>query len=531
MPQQLKQSVNRILSAALISFAALPIGALSAQAAETIRLSLFDVSFDVTQKELQNIAQKGYFTGQWAFLNSLAKPEGLKQIQTALTYTPPFKPETISNIFSSPYSPSFFLQRASLIFQNQADQPSDAELKQAILVANQLPGGLNFMNFVAAYPDPVINVDLNSLQTVAISLKTLVESTESTTQQIIQKANTQADQTAPSLVAFSQAGPQQWTEQSFAWVDASRNNRAVPTTLYLPTETTNQPLPLVVISHGLGEDRQTLSYLAQHLASYGYAVVVPEHVGSNATKGESLFDGYSKPTGPSEAVNRPQDVTFVLNQLSQLPQLKQQIDTQKVIVVGHSLGGYTALALAGGTLDIAYLRQACNLGEKAQLNMSIFLQCPAAQLPQSTYQLGDSRVVGIVSADPVTSKFFSPASLQNIKIPTMLLAGSFDTVVPIVREATPTYSELGTDIRYFVMLQNGTHFSVLPKMEGGLFQIPPALLGPSQDIGNRYFKALTLAFADGYLKKSPQAQAALNQGAAIPLSQPEMPLFIVEGGL
>jgi hypothetical protein len=353
MPQQLKQSVNRILSAALISFAALPIGALATQAAETIRLSLFDVSFDVTQKELQDIAQKGYFTGQWAFLNSLAKPEGLKQIQTALTYAPPFKPETISNIFSSPYSPSFFLQRLSLILQNQADQPSDAELKQAILVANQLPGGLNFMNFVAAYPDPVINVDLNRLQNAAISLKTLVESTESTTQQIIQKANTQADQTAPSLVAFSQAGPQQWTEQSFAWVDASRNNRAVPTTLYLPTVTTNQPLPLLVISHGLGEDRQTFSYLAQHLASHGYAVVVPEHVGSNATKGESLFDGYSKPTGPSEAVNRPQDVTFVLNQLSQIPQLKQQIDTQKVIVVGHSLGGFTALALAGATLDIA----------------------------------------------------------------------------------------------------------------------------------------------------------------------------------
>jgi predicted dienelactone hydrolase len=522
--------VYRILGKVLLAVA-LPLFSTATQAADKIQLNLLDISFDVSRQELQDIAQKGYFTGQWAFLNELAKPEGLKQIQTALTYAPPFKPETISNIFSSPYSPSFFLQRISLILRSQPGQQTDDKIKQAILTANAMPGGLTFINFIAAYPDPVIDVDLNRLTTAAVNLKALVEATEATTQQIIQKATAQADKTAPSLVPFSQAGAQQWTEQSFQWVDASRQNRPVPTMLYLPKAITGQPLPLVVISHGLGEDRQTLSYLAQHLASHGYAVVVPEHVGSNATKGQSLFEGYSKPTGPSEAVNRPQDVTFVLNQLSQIPQLKQQIDTQKVIVVGHSLGGYTALALAGATLDIAYLRQACNLGEKAEFSLSIFLQCPAAQLPQSAYQLGDSRVVGIVAADPVTSKVFSPASLQNIKIPTLQLAGSFDTVVPIVREATPAYSKLGTNIRYLAMLQNGTHFSVLPKMEGGLFQVPPVLLGPPQEIGNRYFKALALAFADSYLKKSPQAQAALNQGAALPLSQPEMPLFIVEGSL
>jgi predicted dienelactone hydrolase len=166
-----------------------------------------------------------------------------------------------------------------------------------------------------------------------------------------------------------------------------------------------------------------------------------------------------------------------------------------------------------------------------EFSLANLLQCSASKLLQTSYQLGDPRVIGIVAADPFTSKTFSPASLQNVKIPVLQMTGSFDTVVPMVREATPAYSKLGTNIRYLAMLQNGTHFSVLPKMEGGLFQVPPVLLGPPQEIGNRYFKALALAFADSYLKKSPQAQTALNQGAALPLSQPEMPLFIIEGSL
>jgi len=56
--------------------------------------------------------------------------------------------------------------------------------------------------------------------------------------------------------------------------------RDVPTTVYAPEAP--GVYPYVLLSHGLGGDRRHYVYLAHHLASHGYVVAVPEHVGSSS---------------------------------------------------------------------------------------------------------------------------------------------------------------------------------------------------------------------------------------------------------
>jgi predicted dienelactone hydrolase len=113
--------------------------------------------------------------------------------------------------------------------------------------------------------------------------------------------------------------------------------------------------PVIVISHGLGSDRTSFEYLAQHLASYGFAVAVPEHPGSSAEQLRSLLAGRAKTVAePNEFINRPLDIKYLLNQLARLDASNSsfQLNLQQVGVIGQSFGGYTALALAVCSLNV-----------------------------------------------------------------------------------------------------------------------------------------------------------------------------------
>ncbi len=79
----------------------------------------------------------------------------------------------------------------------------------------------------------------------------------------------------------------------------------------LPTKETS--IPVVVISHGLGSNGVNFESLAQHLASYGFAVALPQHPGSNyeyiqkflAAQTKDMFLG-------NEFIDRPLDISLLL---------------------------------------------------------------------------------------------------------------------------------------------------------------------------------------------------------------------------
>ncbi|MDP6934161.1 MAG: hypothetical protein QGG40_14645, partial [Myxococcota bacterium] len=118
-----------------------------------------------------------------------------------------------------------------------------------------------------------------------------------------------------------------------------------------PVGACEEPRPVVVFSHGSGGVRWQSVFLTERIASHGYVVVAPDHVQN------TFFDMTG--SGAEIALRRPQDVSDTFDWLVEQSatsdsRLSGCVDPDAgYALVGHSFGGYTALATAGATLDVA----------------------------------------------------------------------------------------------------------------------------------------------------------------------------------
>jgi predicted dienelactone hydrolase len=147
-------------------------------------------------------------------------------------------------------------------------------------------------------------------------------------------------------------GPYAVGQVDLRWVDASRptaengnypgsTERVFPLTLWFPKDLDGRH-PLAVFIHGLMSSRFGCTYMAEHLASYGYIVVSADFPLTNARA----------PGGPNylDVVHQPADVSFLIDRAlalggSERP-FEGEIDRQRIGVFGISLGGATATLVA-----------------------------------------------------------------------------------------------------------------------------------------------------------------------------------------
>ena len=290
-------------------------------------------------------------------------------------------------------------------------------------------------------------------------------------------------------------------------------------------------------SHGVAEDRQIFAYLAKHLASYGFAVAVVEHIGGNANRFKQYFSGLDPAPAATEVLQRPRDVSFVLDELQRLAvndSTLRQLDLQQVGVIGHSLGGYTALALAGATIDFERVKQDCNpnrwhsLSERESLNLSVLLQCRVQELPPSRYALQDPRIKAIFAINPLNSTIFGQRGMSQIRVPVFLMGGSDDIVTPAVPEQIYPFTWLQTSEKYLAILEKGTHFSTLAVApQDRLFPVSDSLIGPDPQLARTYAQALSVAFFQTHLAQRREFQSYLNAAYATSISQMSLPLNLV----
>ncbi|HEY1239305.1 MAG TPA: dienelactone hydrolase family protein [Bryobacteraceae bacterium] len=110
--------------------------------------------------------------------------------------------------------------------------------------------------------------------------------------------------------------------------------------------------PLVVFSHASGHHRRGATFLCTHLSSHGYVVAAMNHseviapelappqdetAQQRAARGQAMID------------SRVPDVRFLLDHVHSagLPALGISVDPTRIGIVGHSFGGWTALAVPG----------------------------------------------------------------------------------------------------------------------------------------------------------------------------------------
>ncbi|WP_165449542.1 alpha/beta hydrolase family protein [Krasilnikovia cinnamomea] len=182
--------------------------------------------------------------------------------------------------------------------------------------------------------------------------------------------------------------------------------------------------PVVLFAAGAGGDPERHRPLLEHLAAHGCLVIAPhfERIVPQATTTAQLL---ARPAGLLQALEEaaPPDVP--------------------VAVVGHSIGGWAALCLAGAT--------------------------PWGRGGKPIDVPHEPRVSRLVAYAPAAGWFAAPGALDAMTIPALVYAGEQDTVTPITQALHLKNAPGLVDVR---LVPNAGHFSFMNVLPPGMSDSP-----------------------------------------------------------
>ena len=180
--------------------------------------------------------------------------------------------------------------------------------------------------------------------------------------------------------------------------------------------------PLVLFSHGSGGIRFQSVFQTPQIASHGYIVVAPDHIGN--TLWELIRDDWSVgATGAAVAV-RPDDIRFLIDQMERENDdpdsfLYGTVDLENIAAMGHSFGAVTSEI-------VGYL---------------------------------DDRVDIVISQAPVGGMcVLSGCTLSEYPKPMMIMGGTLDSTLQYEENMLEPYMEFGKP-KVMVTILKGGHFT------------------------------------------------------------------------
>ena len=517
--QNIKSSLFSLVLGASVLF---PV---TATAAERIKFNFPPFGqFDIEVEDLEDFVETGEISTELAYYLNRLPPDQIAKLPELLSTPLELDPLSIAK-FSNSTIGEAVIKNFGKGIRVDVDRNGFYALRGAIIAAAFAPEGLTIINLLREFPLSTIYIDLKVLDRYIERGKILFEYRSAIDTAFFSDRSDARIRRFNSVTEPQVQGRYAWHKQTYTYNNPNRSRKGY-FDLYQPEI---DEVPLVVISHGLASNRQTFAYLAEHLTSHGFAVAVIEHDDINLNKFDNFLSGSERFPEPNNLIDQPMDVKYVLDRIETKinPQLQNKIDLQQVGVIGQSFGGYTSLALAGGELIADKQATECQEeNEEVLLDLSSLAKCTFNELDRSRLRLGDPRIKAAIAINPL-GKIFGPEGMSAIEIPTMLISGTNDLIVPPVAEQIRPFIWLDNDLdKYLVLVKPGTHFSFL--QEGlGVLPVPDALVGPSPSSAYPLLKALSTAFFKVHLARQSEYRAYLENESLRTLNNDAFESFII----
>lgn len=510
----------------LLGIAAVSLTSFPVKAAEKLFLTYGPLKLSVNVESLETFAKDGTVNDDLEEYLGLIAPDKRDEFREVLTKKAEIDPVLVSRFFNTEMGEDI-LQRLGKGITLEGGKNGGIALRGAIVQsALDSSEGLTLLNVLKKYP--------TNIQIQGELLKGAIENGEkiiSATEDLIKEMSIwTAEEASNQTVDYSklpdirQPGKYQVKKEVWQLTDTSRN-RKFYVDVYMPQGVSEKEIPVIVFSHGLASRPEDSAQGLTHLASYGYVMAAPQHVGSDTIYLKEMFEGYHKNIfDRDEFINRPKDISFVIDELERRnsAEFKGKLNLKNVGVAGHSFGGYTALAIAGATIDFDYLQQSCDR-LYGGIDIALLLQCRVLELPKQEYKLQDSRVSAVFVANPVNRYIFGETGISKINVPVLLGSGSSDPAAPPVFEQGIPFSWLKIPDKYWMLIEGQAHVN-FNKLDGGIKQALDNMVNlslPSQDLISNYIKGTSLAFFEVHLRNNPDFRPYLQSSYAEYLSKNE----------
>lgn len=240
------------------------------------------------------------------------------------------------------------------------------------------------------------------------------------------------------------------------------------------------PFPLLLFSHGNSGLRQQSTFLTTHLASWGFVVAAPDHVGNTFLEMLQLDEEQRKQVHREARRNRPLDLQAVIDAVTDGGDGLPRVETRSIGVLGHSFGGWTAL-----------------------------------KMPSR-----EARVRAVVALAPASEAFVGRSAFVDGELPfpnraaSLILAAAGDCLVDLEASVEPLFARLGTP-RAMAVIEDTDHFHFCDSVRlihGNHVRTPrPGLTRPIRPyrelLDESRTHRITCAMATGFLR------AAVVEGA------------------
>lgn len=282
-------------------------------------------------------------------------------------------------------------------------------------------------------------------------------------------------------------GPLAVSEASDLVLHDAKRNKDLHVRIFYPTQAGKYPV--IVFSHGAGGSQTCCDSLTRHWASYGYITFQPTHEDSALQRRNAGDESIGFLQAVRDALrrpelweSRPEDISFVLDSLPsierRIPGIAGKIDAARIGVGGHSMGSYTAEAIAGSLINLPNRRGA---------------------------DFQDPRVRAVLCLSPQGPGQFglTEHSFDRLSLPYLGVTGSLDSLGP---KASPAWHKIPFERsvagdKYHLFIEGANHMSFI---SSGRRSQAEAIFS--------YTNSASLAFWDAYLKGDASAKTYLSSG-------------------